>query len=268
MFGTDGWRAIIGEDFSSENVQLCAQAVADYLSNRNLHSKGIIVGYDTRLGSRNFSHDVARVLAANNIQVFLSTNFAPTPVISYNVTNMKTAGAIIITASHNAAEWNGFKVKSEYGGSASVEVISEIENNIEALISQKRSPKTITIEEAEKLRLLHYFDPQISYLDHVKNIIDFDLIKRYPMKIAVDSMYGAAIGYLKSLLSGSQETIEEIHATENPSFPGLRKPEPIGPNLRELRDTVLKGNHAIGLATDGDGDRVEDIYLLFKYLVS
>ena len=268
VFGTDGWRAIIGEDFSSENVQLCAQAVADYLSNRNLHSKGIIVGYDTRLGSRNFSHDVARVLAANNIQVFLSTNFAPTPVISYNVTNMKTAGAIIITASHNAAEWNGFKVKSEYGGSASVEVISEIENNIEALISQKRSPKTITIEEAEKLRLLHYFDPQISYLDHVKNIIDFDLIKRYPMKIAVDSMYGAAIGYLKSLLSGSQETIEEIHATENPSFPGLRKPEPIGPNLRELRDTVLKGNHAIGLATDGDGDRVGVIDNTGRYLSS
>lgn len=268
VFGTDGWRAIIGEDFSSQNVQLCAQGVANYILKSNLGSKGMVVGYDTRLGSRTFANDVAQVFSANKIRVFLSSNFAPTPVISYNVKHLEAAGAVIITASHNAAQWNGFKVKSQYGGSASVDVINEIENNIQELISSGKTPELLSIEQGKALGLIEYFDPKLSYLEHITKIIDFDLIKKYPIDIAVDSMFGAAIGYIKGILAGYEGEIEEIHSTENPAFPGLLKPEPIGPNLRELRDTVLMGNYAIGLATDGDGDRIGVIDDTGRYLSS
>jgi phosphomannomutase len=268
VFGTDGWRAIIGEDFSSQNVQLCAQGVADYILKNNLGSKGMVVGYDTRFGSKTFANDVAQVFAANQIPVFLSSNFAPTPVISYNVITLEAAGAVIITASHNAAEWNGFKVKSQYGGSASVDVINEIENNIREFISDGKAPKLISLEQGKTLKLIQYFDPKTSYLEHITSVIDFNLIKSYPIDIAIDSMFGAAIGYIKDILSGYEGRIEEIHSTEDSTFPGLLKPEPIGPNLRELRDTVLKGEYAIGLATDGDGDRIGVIDNTGRYLSS
>ena len=268
VFGTDGWRAIIGQDFSSQNVQLCAQGVANYILKNNLGSKGMVVGYDTRFGSKTFANDVAQVFAANQIPVFLSSNFAPTPVISYNVKHLEAAGAVIITASHNAAQWNGFKVKSQYGGSASVDVINEIENNIQEIVSSGESPKLISIEQGKTLALIQYFDPKISYLEHITSIIDFDLIKRSPIDIAVDSMFGAAIGYIKDILSEYKGRIEEIHSIEDPAFPGLLKPEPIGSNLRELRDTVLQGEYEIGLATDGDGDRIGVIDNTGRYLSS
>ena len=255
-FGTDGWRAIIAEDFTVPNVRLCAQGVASYLQAEGTANAGVVIGYDTRFGSHRFAVAAAEVLAANDVPVFLCSTYAPTPAVSYNLIAKKAAGAIVITASHNPAEWNGFKYKPDYGGSASPEVIDALEAHIGIAANASEVPPRLEFDLARRRDRVQVFDPKPPYLAHLGGLVDLDRIRSSPLRIAADPMYGAGIGYLTELLGGGSLHVDQIHGEPNPSFPGFSRPEPISHNLGPLRDQVLRRQLAIGLATDGDADRV------------
>jgi len=250
-FGTDGWRGIIAEDFTFENVRLCAQAAADYLKDSGAADKGLVIGYDTRFASEDFARATAEVICGNGIKVYLCDKTTPTPVISYGTVAKKAGGAVVITASHNPAQWNGFKFKSADGASAPTEVITRIEKNI-----GKSSVKTITIAEAEKQSLIKHIDLAPLYYNQLKKFIDLDKPAGKKLKIVIDSMYGAGSGYFKMLLKNSGHHIIEINAGRNPAFPGIRQPEPIAVNLDRLSVKIKEEKADIGIATDGDADRI------------
>jgi alpha-D-glucose phosphate-specific phosphoglucomutase len=253
-FGTDGWRAIMGKDFTLENVSYCAQGVADYLIKAKLAKHGIIIGYDTRLDSDNFAAAAAEVLARNDIKVYLTSQPTPTPVISYGVLAKKVAGAIIITASHNPGEWNGFKYKDENGWSASDKVTSKIVGFINKSFSAGKINR-LSLAEAKKKGLVVMTDLAPEYFTQVGRLIDINGLRRSGLKVVIDPMYGAGAGYLKKILSGGAMQVMEIHGERNPLFPGLH-PEPILPHLNDLADIVKKNKANVGLATDGDADRM------------
>ena len=250
-FGTDGWRAVIGEEYTFANVRIIAQAVADYLLAEGLAERGLVVGYDTRFGSERFAAACAEVLAANGIHVFLTNKWAPTPVISYAILNRSAGGAAIITASHNPGSDNGFKYKPDYAGSASPAVIRQIEALLEAT-PVKRMP----LADAERQGLVERFDPTPPYLQQLTSLVDFDMIKRSGKTIIVDSMFGAGSGYLPMLLDGGATRVIPINAERNPIFPGMRAPEPIDQNLTKLKKVVKESGADVGIAFDGDADRV------------
>jgi alpha-D-glucose phosphate-specific phosphoglucomutase len=253
-FGTDGWRAVIAEDFTYDNVRACTQGVADYLKGAGTARGSIVIGFDTRFGSEEFAASAAEVLAGNGIRVFLFPRPAPTPVTSYTVTALKADGAIMITASHNPANYNGFKYKVASGSSAPTEVISQIEESAN-LAAGKGTVKRIDIGEALKKKLVTYHDPYHAYERHLNRLINIEALKKNRLKIVVDSMFGAGIGYFKSLLEGGQIEIHEINRARNPLFPGIQ-PEPISKNLSKLARQVIRDDAAVGFATDGDADRI------------
>ena len=248
-FGTDGWRAVIAEDFTFENVRICAQGTADYLHERDLAVRGLLVGYDTRFASEDFAAAVAEVTTANGVRTLLAEKVAPTPVLSYNVVHRKLGGGVIITASHNPARWNGYKYKPDYGGSASPEVIARLE----ALIAEAGPPQTA---RAQAGNLVERIDPDPPYLAHIAGLVDLESIREAGLKIAVDPMHGAGAGYFTRLLDGGSTSVTEIRADRNPAFPGMAQPEPLAHNLEGLIDTVGEGPADVGLATDGDADRL------------
>jgi alpha-D-glucose phosphate-specific phosphoglucomutase len=253
-FGTDGWRAVIAEDFTFDNVRACAQGVADFLINRQLNDKSLVIGYDTRFASEDFAAASAEVIAGNGIKVFLCDHAAPTPVISYVVTATGSAGAIIITASHNPGCWNGFKYKDEMGASAPTETVAEVERYTnEALASD--NVKRLPIEEGKKQGLIELYDPVPVYTKQIERLIDLPSLRRSKLKVIDDSMYGAGIGYFKSLLEKDDLEIIEINAERNPIFPDIQ-PEPIAKNLIKLSTMMKELMADVGLATDGDADRI------------
>ena len=254
-FGTDGWRGIIAEDFTFDNVRICAQAVAIYLRKTGLAKKGLVIGYDTRFASEDFAQASAEVVAGNGIKVYLCSKAIPTPVVSYGVIAKKAGGAVVITASHNPARWNGFKYKSEDGASAPTEVIAELEKNISRIITTGRVDR-LSLAEAKKQGLIEYIDLAPIYLNHIKSFIDPGKPGKANLKIVVDSMYGAGIGYLKVLLAGSASQLIEINDQHNPAFPGMKQPEPIAINLAKLSAKVKEEKADVGIATDGDADRI------------
>jgi alpha-D-glucose phosphate-specific phosphoglucomutase len=253
-FGTDGWRAVIAEDFTFENVRYCAQGVADYLKQAKLAGRGIVIGYDTRFASEDFAAAAAEVLAGNGVKVYLTPKAAPTPVISYGVLAKKAGGAIIITASHNPGIWNGFKYKDEYGSSASDEITSEIVNYINKAYDAGKVSR-LTIADAKKQGLILESDLDTVYFEQIAKLIDIDGLRKADLKLVIDPMYGAGAGYLNKVLGGGVIKLTEIHGERNPLFPGLR-PEPILPNLDGLAVAVKKQKANAGLATDGDADRM------------
>ena len=253
-FGTDGWRGIIADDFTFDNVRICARAVADYLKETNLAEKGLVIGYDTRFASEDFATAVAEVVAALGIKVYLCPAATPTPVISYGTVAMNAGGAVVITASHNPAAWNGFKYKSENGASASDDVTARFENTISRLYG-KESPKRIPLEEGLKKGFIEYTDPALSYNTHISKLINLDEIRNSGLRIIIDPMYGAGSGYLKNLLDGGSTEIIEINGERNPAFPGIQ-PEPIAANLEKLITAIKEEKGSIGIATDGDADRL------------
>ncbi len=254
-FGTDGWRAIIAEDFTFDNVRICAQAVAVYLKGSGLTKRGLVIGYDTRFASEDFARAAAEVICGNGIRVYLCNKATPTPVISYGVIAKKAGGAIVITASHNPPQWNGFKYKSADGTSAPTEVIAELEKNIAAITTTGKISR-IPLAEAQKQGLIEYIDLTPSYVEQIKSLVDLDGLRKSGLKIVVDSMYGAGIGYFKMLLDGGSTSLIEINDEHNPAFPGMKQPEPIAINLAKLPDRVRREKADVGIATDGDADRI------------
>jgi alpha-D-glucose phosphate-specific phosphoglucomutase len=258
-FGTDGWRGIIAEDFTFDNVRICAQAVAEYLKQNGLEKQSLVIGYDTRFASEDFAAAAAEVMAGNDIRVHLCLKPAPTPVVSFTVPATKSAGAIVITASHNPGSWNGFKYKSQDGASAPVEVTSQIERNIASLTrkgkEQGRSVKRLALDKALKKGAVDYLDPAPAYFNHLGHFVDVEEFRRQKLNIIVDPMYGAGIGYFKTALQNGNLKITEINAERNPSFPQIQ-PEPIAKNLTKLSRLVIEQKADVGLATDGDADRI------------
>lgn len=254
-FGTDGWRGIIAEDFTFDNVRLCAQAVTEYLKQNGLDKQSLVIGYDTRFASEDFASAAAEVLAGNSIRVHLCLKPAPTPVVSFAVPATKSAGAIMITASHNPGSWNGFKYKSQVGASAPEEVTSQIEKNIAFLTRQEGGVKRLALDKALKIGLVDYIDPSPAYFDHLSRFVNIEELRRQKLNIVVDSMYGAGSGYFKAALQNGNLKITEINAERNPSFPQIQ-PEPIAKNLTKLSQLVVEQKANMGLATDGDADRI------------
>jgi phosphomannomutase len=254
-FGTDGWRAVIAEDYTFDNVRLCAQGTAAFLKAHQLDSKGIVIGYDTRFASEDFAAAVAEVTAANGIPTYLCDRSAPTPVAAYNIVARDAGGGVVITASHNPAQWNGFKYKPDYGGSASPEIVAELEEYIE---DAERTGKVLRmpLDKAEAQGLLEYIDPEPTYLGHIANLVDLEAIRNAGLDIVVDVMHGVGAGYFSKLLSGGSTKITELRSERNPSFPDMAQPEPLGHNLRGLMEEVQDQTADLGLATDGDADRL------------
>ena len=170
-FGTDGWRGIVAEDFTFKNVRICAQGVADYLKQSGLAGRGLIIGYDTRFASEDFAAAAAEVVAGNGIKVYLCPKATPTPVISYGILVKRAGGAIIITASHNPANWNGFKVKSEQGASAPTKTITEIEKHVSRILADGKINR-IPIAQAQEQRRVADLDLKPIYLEHVSQLVD------------------------------------------------------------------------------------------------
>ena len=254
-FGTDGWRGVIADGFTFDNVRLCAQGTADLLKSQGRDSRGLVVGYDTRFASDRFAAAVAEVAAASGIKTLLADRPCPTPAVSYNVVSRGAGGGVVITASHNPPEWNGFKFKPDYGGSASTEIVSELEDRI-AAAAASGSPRRLPLAEAREGGLLELFDPEPPYLEHVRTLVDIDGIRRSGLKVVADAMFGAGAGYLTKLLSGGATEVVEIRGERNPAFPGISQPEPIEHNLAALISAVRERGADVGLATDGDADRL------------
>nr|MBC7244158.1 phosphoglucomutase/phosphomannomutase family protein [Chloroflexota bacterium] len=255
-FGTDGWRAIIAEDYTFANVRICAQAMAKYLIDSEAAEKGIVIGYDTRFASEDFAAATAEVMAGNGIRAYLCDRAAPTPTISYAILEKKAGGAVVITSSHNPAQWNGFKVKPEYAGSASPEVIAILEENIANIQAGKVQVQRMPLEEALQQKLVLKFNPAPGYLKHIASLVDVEGIKAAGITVVVDAMYGAGIGYFPAILAGGNTRVIEINNVRNPLFPGMHNPEPIAYNLAALVAGVAQYQADVGLATDGDADRV------------
>jgi alpha-D-glucose phosphate-specific phosphoglucomutase len=254
-FGTDGWRAIMGEDYTFDNVRICAQGTADYLRERGGSSRGLVVGYDTRLASEDYAAAVAEVSTANGIVTFLSNRATPTPTVAYSVVTHGAAGGAIITASHNPPQWNGFKFKPEYGGSASPEVVERLEWHIREVEASQRVER-LPLADAQAKGLLEYIDPEPAYLGHIGSLVDLDGIRRAGLTVVADPMFGAGAGYFAKLISGGATTVAELHGERDPAFPGMSQPEPIAHNLGALMSAVAESGADVGLATDGDADRL------------
>jgi phosphomannomutase len=263
-FGTDGWRAIIEKDFTLENVAKVSQAIADFLNweeRRNMSvykelnityrpaSAGLVVGYDTRRLSAEFGEAVGRVLAANGIPVFLADKANPTPVVAHAVLQKGAAGAVMITASHNPPEYNGIKFKPEYAGSALPEYTEQIEKRVWDILAKGKEVKENPLAKIEK------FDPRIKYLKAIDGFVDWESLRSSNFRVVVDPLYGAGREILFRLLESKGIAAQEIHGELDPTFGGLN-PEPIGEHIRPLTEAVLKQGADVGLALDGDADRI------------
>lgn len=250
-FGTDGWRGVIARDFTFENLSLVAQATMDYLNREGLGEKTLVVGYDRRFLSRDFARRVTEIAAGNGIRVRLTDGYAPTPAVSWAVHEMKAGAGIMITASHNPPEYNGFKVKEGYGGSARPSTTKILEEIVAYNAANSRRVVDIPYEEACRKGMIELFDPCENYFHQIGRYVDLNLIARSGIAAVVDPMYGAGCGFIPRMLPG----VHEIHNIENPSFGG-HPPEPIGENLLELCSLLKEENYKVGLALDGDADRI------------
>jgi len=264
-FGTDGWRAVISDTFTFHNLRLVAQAIADAVRSESWNNglavgvepeaDRMVVGFDTRFLSDRYAVEVARVLAGNGYRVFLSQGDAPTPAISFTVRDMRATAGVVITASHNAPRYNGVKLKAAYGGSALREQCRRVEVYLNDNEERGRGPNLMDYDQARQLNLIQRFNPLPAYYDHLRSIIRFDTIADNPQRVVVDSMYGAGRGIIKSILKGTGCEVHEIRGEMNPGFGGVH-PEPIARYLGSLAGAISTGMGDLGLATDGDGDRI------------
>jgi len=252
-FGTDGWRDVIADNFTFENVTNVTKAIADYVLSKN-DRPCLVVGYDTRFMSDKFAKTTCEVLAGEGIDVLLTGSFTPTPVVSFAVCDRQVDGGIIITASHNPAAYNGLKFKASYGGSASSKIMKEIEKIYEHNREFKIEPKSIPFDESINNGVISRFDPSPDYFDKVFSLLRKEAFSP-DIKVLIDPMYGAGQGYLKNIIGELGCVAEEIHGQVLPTFGGVN-PEPIESNLSDLKSAVIEGDFDLGLALDGDADRI------------
>ncbi len=251
-FGTDGWRGVIAEDYTFDNVRRCTQGFSSYLLEKGKKGEWVVVGHDKRFGSESFAAAVAEVLAGNGLNVHLTDGATPTPVIAFSVVNRKACGAVNITASHNPPADNGFKVRDENGGAIDPDGLLKIEALIPDSIS---SVKQIPLIEGEASGKIVRFDPHTPYIEHIKKLIDLQPIKDAGLTVMVDTMWGNGAGYFPRLLAGGKTRILEIHNERNPSFPEMKRPEPIPPNINAGLKATVENHADVLLITDGDADR-------------
>ncbi|MBI5299096.1 MAG: phosphoglucomutase/phosphomannomutase family protein [Deltaproteobacteria bacterium] len=259
-FGTDGWRAIIGEDFIPENIAQVIQAFADRYPKLPEAGKPVFIGYDRRNKSKESADLIASVLLGNHIPVWLSQDFCPTPCVSWHVKTNGAAAGIMVTASHNPPKWNGIKFKESYGGAASADFLQPIEKIIEENQNKKLVPKTKELNGNS----LSYFNPHQEYLEALRKLVDLDLIKKANFKILFDPLYGAGSGFLEDLL-GNQVTT--LHGEADFNFGGLH-PEPIQPYVNQAMEKMRSGNFSTCMITDGDADRIGAVDEKGNYVTS
>jgi phosphomannomutase len=241
-FGTDGWRGVIGDDYTFKNLKIVSEAIADYLG----PGKKAAVGYDTRFMSANFAEIVSEVLINRGIEIILSDRAIPTPTLSFAVKSRRLDLGIMITASHNPAEYNGLKIKTSSGGAAGPEITNDVESRL-GKIAEKDSAERIG--KISKENLIH------GYVKFIRSYIDLDKIKNKKFKVLVDSMHGSGCSFIADMLKGTKIKLEFMRNIINPSFEG-KSPEPVEENLRELMARVKKGKFDLGIALDGDADRI------------
>lgn len=249
-FGTDGWRAIIAEDFTFANVRACGEAVARNLIETGRADEGLVVGFDTRYGSSRFAKAVAEVVNSYGIDTHSFDVPAPTPACSFAVVDHSAANGVMITASHNPPEWNGFKVKSSAGGSAAPEEVAKIEAHLADVLDGDEATETSNHGSDS------VFDVISPYIEQLHRVIDVAPIKANPFKVVVDAMHGSGAGIIPKVLAGGAIEVTEIRSDHNPNFPGMDQPEPIEHNVKPLSAAVRELGADVGIALDGDADRV------------
>lgn len=256
-FGTDGWRAIIADTFTFDNLRLVSQAVANTLNaNRSAdRAPEVVIGYDTRFLSDRFADETARVMAANGIVAWLTRTDAPTPAISYNVKAKGADAGIVLTASHNPPRYNGFKLKTPYGGAATAEQCKGIEAELKRMAAAGETARVMDETKAEDDGLIRRFDPSWVYYQHLTDLVKVDTVSRGELSVVADAMWGAGRGAFSSILARTRCRVSEIRGVLNPGFGGIH-PEPILRYLNDLVAAVQRAQADIGLATDGDADRI------------
>jgi len=264
-FGTDGWRGVISDTFTFSNLRQITQAIADAIASGewlNGQVNGIdpdshrmVVGFDTRFLSDRYAVEASRVLAANGYRVHLTSAGVPTPALSLSVRQIGAIGGVMITASHNAPRYNGVKLKTAFGGSASPEQCRRVEVYLNDNENLGRGPNLMDYEQARSGGLIERFNPTPAYYAHLRTLINFDAIADNPQQVVVDSMFGSGRGQIKGILQGTGCEVFEIRGEMNPGFGGVH-PEPIDRYLGPLAGAIAAGHGQLGLATDGDGDRI------------
>lgn len=251
-FGTDGWRAVMGDTYTYANVRRCTAGLGRYVQQQGQADRGLVIGYDTRFGSDRFAGVAASTLAALDIPVYLCNRPCPTPTTSYTIIDKQAAGCIIITASHNPGQYNGFKFRPDYAGSARPEIVKTIEQ----LIPEEAEALQLSLNSARQQGLVRDLDPWPAYRAKVASLANFERIKAAGLTVVVDAMHGAGGGLWPELLAGGSTHLTEIRGEANPNFPGMHNPEPLAHNLKPLVEAIAGQGADIGLAPDGDADRI------------
>ena len=250
VFGTDGWRARIAEDFTFDNVRRCADGVARFVMGKGEQAKGVVIAYDRRFASEHFATAAAEVILAHDIPVAFASRAVPTQMSSYEVVERGAAAGVVITASHNPWTDNGFKVKSPQGSAGGPDMLAVIEQGIAEGRPIERRP----FADAEAAGMVQRYDPYEGYERYVRRTVDLDALKAADVAVLVEPMWGAGAGWLSGLLGGGRIRVTELHQERNPFFGGVN-PEPIRPNIDEALGILAKGGHDMGLLLDGDADR-------------
>jgi len=258
-FGTDGWRAVISDTFTFANLRLVAQAIADYVLDEAPEKEGgppeVVIGFDTRFLSDRYATEVARVLAGNGIIAHLTRADAPTPAISYAVLHKNANAGVMITASHNAPRYNGLKLKASFGGAALPEQADRVEAYLARNQEMARGPNLMDYQMALDQGLIQCFDPAWAYYEHLSHMVDLDVISAGELRVVADAMYGSGRKCIADMLARTRCRVYEIRGEMNPGFGGIH-PEPVAHYLSAL-GAAMQTHHAdLGLATDGDGDRI------------
>lgn len=254
VFGTDGWRARIAEEYTYDAVRVCANGVAEWVKSTGEADRGVVIGFDRRFSSEFFADAAAEVVAAHGIPVHLATTASPTQSFSWATMRKKAKAGIVITASHNPWMDNGFKVKAETGAAAGPDMLKAIESYIHPLEATPDKIQRRKLDDAEKAGLVDRFDPAPDYLDHVAELFDLEAFKAAGYTLVCEPLYGSAGGYFTRLLGGGKTKVIELHSERNPFFGGVN-PEPIPPNIDEFLARIPTEHADVGLAVDGDADR-------------